>query len=154
MDNFYKDAIETAVAKVIADLEKPWNRDLLMAIVLFDTYGESVPHQSFMLGFTQGFGETTSFEDFARLVRSFDMQMREQNFPGIEDSVEPDVSALYDKYLEHRKLSRNESGLTESQAARFDELINAHDDGWSGFMYGMICRLVQATLRLKYTGSN
>jgi hypothetical protein len=122
-----------------------------MAVVCFHNNEDNKSSHSFMAGFASAYSEPSDFETFVNHIRSFEIQMREQGFP-IEETV--NMSALYDSYLAGVDERRGESGISAWQAKRFDAIVDKHDDGWSGAVYGLICRVVQRDLRAKYQGNN
>lgn len=137
--------------RIIEVLELPENRDLLMAVILFSNNENDRSSESFMHGFSLGHNEPQDFDTFAQHIHQIESQLK-GTILETDDIV--DVSKLYDEYLEERKEARDKSGLTPSQAKRFDTIMNAFDDGWSGAAFGLICRQVQRDLRMKYANNN
>ena len=104
-----------------------------------------------MYGFATVHQEPADFESFADLIRTVEMQLIDQGF-GIQETA--NMSALYDSYLSYLDEAIVKSGINNWQAKRFEVIVNKQDDGWSGSVYGFVCREVQSRLRTKYRGSN
>lgn len=144
--------LNAAIQSIIEELEYPYNQDLLMAVIHFGETNDGTGGNSFMYGFAVIHQEPADFESFANVIRTAQMQLLEQGFD-IQETV--NMSMLYDSYLSNRDEGIAKSGISTWQAKRFEVIVGKHDDGgWSGSVYGFVCRQVQSKLRMKYRGSN
>jgi|SRR5579864_397881 len=126
------------VAKVIAELSKPENRDLLLAVV-----SHTGKDDSFMFTFSQP--KRMDFDEFSAMTHLLDGQLPGlMTAMGVTDFQEDfrSMSERYDEYL----VRLNDHRLNESQSARFSAAVDQFDDGWSGAYYGMMMRSVQSEL--------
>lgn len=135
-------SLDTAIQMIVQELLTDEYLDIAYAIAYFGDGKDE--HESFMFGFASAHKPIASFDEYVRFIRSFKAQMSQQGFP-IRETV--DMRASYDRYVEWKEKGLERTPIDASQAERFEALIDKYDDGWSGPIYGLVCREIQMYLR-------
>jgi hypothetical protein len=135
-------SLEVSAKFIVQELLKPENQDLVFSIVYFGD-GET-EETSFMYGFASPHHEPLSFDAYAQFMHQIESQFKDTALD-IGETI--NMSQSYDDYLKEHQSKIYKSPLDSDMAARFEAIMDRHDNGWTGAAYGYVCRLVQGFLR-------